>query len=204
MWFLGAQNGSGQPFVQGLGRKRVARRRAAAVGDPPQESHTLMHLPGCGADMQLWILNPLWSLEELPRDALWRTRGTEVSQTEASEHEDAACCLAAQHTPASTVGSLHLTSGAPPQPAALLRWAIIPWILLAHHQGKPNQRHTIAALPFALREGQSTLGDVHLQRQQLLPSPGSTAWLLSLLSRVSLEPGRILLGDVKRDESWFN
>lgn len=101
--------------------KGVTRRRAAAVGDLPQESLTLTCPAPCGArhaEMQLQTLNPLWAPDGLPRAALWRTRrsgqtGQRITFV-ATEREEVACHLAGQHIPASIAGCLHLTSGAAP------------------------------------------------------------------------------------------
>lgn len=185
-WYSKPRNWLGSPLCSRTREeeKGVTRRRATAVGDVPQESRTLTCPAPCGArhaEMQLQTLNPLWAPDRLPRAALWRTRragqtGQRITFV-ATEREEVACHLAGWHIPASIAGCLHLTSGAAPQPAAPSRQGgSLPGTLLVHHRGEERQTHILQLLQCplgpVLAEGKSMLGDVHLQRQQLLP----TSW----------------------------
>lgn len=157
--------------------KGVARRRVAAVGDLyPDAPSTLQSsmFRNAAPDTESLMASPELRFRGPGGQRQTGQRITFV----ATEREEVACHLAGRCTPASTAGCLHLTSGAAPQPAARSR------------QGDPSQgpypcitevrkgKHTPYSCCMALcalcqRRGNNILGDVHLQRQQLLPVPWS-------------------------------
>lgn len=117
----------------------------------------------------------------------------------AAECEDVTCPLAWRHTSASTAGCLHLTSGAaPPASSTVQMGGSLPGTPLAHHRGEERQTHTMQLLLCPLcpapAEGKNMLREIHLQKQQFLPTPWSPC-----LAPVSSQRG---VPDSRMDFTW--
>lgn len=197
--------------------KGVTRRRAAAVGDLPQESLTLTCPAPCGArhaEMQLQTLNPLWAPDGLPRAALWRTRRSGANQT-----EDNICSHRTRRGSLPSGRAAHTSQHCGLSPSDL--WSCPPsqqhrpdkgdysqgpyWCITEVRKGKRVSYNYCSALwALCWRRGRARLEMSTSKGSSFCPPHGAPVWLLSLLSGVSLSLGWVLRGDVRPDESWFN